>query len=181
METITIILLLLLTIWAVVIYNRLILQKNRVIQAWSDIGVQLKRRHDLIPKLVDAVTAYADYERSTLDMITRLRTESEVAERPREKAGLEQQLNGRIKELIAVAEAYPELKAGSQYLDLLRQLSEVENNIQYARRYYNGSVRDLNVSIASFPDLILAKLFGFRSVDYFELESSMEAQPPEID
>ena len=170
----------LLFIWAAVLYNRLVLDKNRVLQAWSDINVQLKRRHDLIPKLVDAVTTYADYERSTLDALTRLRTEAEHAGRPGKKSGLEQQLSGRLRELIAVAEAYPELKAGDQYLQLLRQLSEVGNHIQHARRYYNGSVRNLNVRIDSFPDLIIARLFGYRPVEFFELESSLERQPPEI-
>ena len=171
--------LLLLLVWAVFIYNKLIRDKNRVFQAWSDIDVQLKRRHDLIPKLVDAVTTHADYERSTLDAITRLRTEAEQTERPSDKARLEQDLSGRIKALIAVAEAYPELKAGEQFLQLLQQLTEVEDHIQYARRYYNGSVRNLNVRIDSFPDLLNARFFRFKPAEFFELESSLESRPPE--
>ena len=157
----------------------LIRDKNRVLQAWSDIDVQLKRRHDLIPKLVDAVNAYAHYERSTLDEITRLRSDADHTDAPGEKARLEAGLGDRVRELIAVAEAYPDLKASGQYLDLLRQLTEVENHIQYARRYYNGSVRNLNVRIDSFPDLLIARLFRFQQAEFFELESAMEANPPE--
>jgi LemA protein len=167
-------------IWAVYSYNRLVRDKNRVWAAWSDIGVQLKRRSDLIPKLVKAVQAYAGYERSVLDQITRLRNDSEAQQNPMEKAGLEEELTGQIKGLIAVAEAYPDLKADSQYLHLLHQLTEVENHIQFARRYYNGSVQNLNVRIDSFPDMLIASLFRFKRADFFELESATEALPPDI-
>ncbi|MEJ2529457.1 MAG: LemA family protein [Gammaproteobacteria bacterium] len=167
-------------IWAVFSYNRLVRYKNMVLAAWSDISVQLKRRHDLIPKLVDAVQAYSGYERSLLNEVTRLRTDSETADNPTEKADLELGLTGHIKSLIAVAEAYPDLKADSQYLHLLHQLTEVENNIQFARRYYNGAVQLLNVRIDSFPDVLIARTLGFRPADFFELESASEALPPEI-
>ena len=172
--------LLVLFVWGVMLFNRLVQRKNQVSQAWSDIDVQLKRRHDLIPKLVDAVTAYTHYERSTLDLITRLRTEVELIELPSHKAELERELSAQVGRLIAVAEDYPDLKAGKQYLELLQQLTEVENHIQYARRYYNGSVRDLNVRIDSFPDTIVAGMFGFRHAEFFELESSLESKPPEL-
>ncbi|OOZ36457.1 LemA family protein [Solemya velesiana gill symbiont] len=177
---ILLILLLLPLIWAVVIYNNLIRDKNRVLQAWSDIDVQLKRRHDLIPKLVTAVNVYAQYERTTLNEITALRTRADGLQQPVEKAHVESELGGRVKQLIAVTEAYPDLKASDQYLDLLRQLSDVENHIQYARRYYNGSVRNLNVRIDSFPDLLIARLFNFIPAEFFELESVLETDPPEI-
>ncbi len=167
-------------IWAVYSYNRLVRDKNRVWAAWSDIGVQLKRRSDLIPKLVEAVQAYSGYERSVLEDVTRLRTDSEAEQNPTGKAGLEAELTGQIKSLIAVAEAYPDLKADSQYLHLLHQLTEVENHIQFARRYYNGSVQNLNVRIDSFPDMLIASLFRFKRADFFELESATEALPPDI-
>lgn len=166
-------------VWGVAVFNLLVRDRNRVLAAWSDIDVQLKRRHDLIPKLVDAVDAYASYERRTLDEITRLRTDAERTGAPAEKGALEKGLTGHVRSLLAVAEAYPELKASTQYLDLLRQLSEVENHIQYARRFYNGSVRNLNVRIGSFPDMLVARLFRFVPADYFELESALEADPPE--
>ncbi|MCP3666449.1 MAG: LemA family protein [Gammaproteobacteria bacterium] len=161
-----------LLIWMVVIYNKLIRDKNRVFQAWSDIAVQLKRRHDLIPKLVAAVDAYAHYERVTLEEMTRLRVNADQTEQPLEKSLRESALGSRLRELLAVVEAYPDLKADQQYLDLMRQLTDVESQIQYARRYYNGAVRNLNVRIDSFPDLILARVFRFQAADFFELEEA---------
>jgi LemA protein len=148
--------------------------------AWSDIDVQLKRRSDLIPKLVDAVQAYSGYERSLLDEVTRLRSDSENRENPAEKSELESELTIKIKGLIAVAEAYPDLKADAQYLHLLQQLTDVENHIQYARRYYNGTVQHLNVRIESFPDMLIAYIFGFKQAEFFELESATEALPPDL-
>lgn len=168
-----------LLIWGVLIYNKLISDKNRVMQAWSDIDVQLKRRHELIPKLVDAVNAYAHYERSTLDEITRLRTNAEETDAIEEKAPIEQAIGARLHTLFAVAEAYPELKANTQFLELLRQLTEVENQIQYARRFYNGAVRNLNVRIDSFPDLLVARLFLFIPANFFELEQATIDNPQE--
>lgn len=167
-------------IWSVFSYNRLVRYKNMVLAAWSDISVQLKLRHDLIPKLVEAVQAYSGYERSLLNEITRLRTYSEEGENPSEISGLESELTRRVKGLIAVAEAYPKLKADGQYLQLLHQLTDVENQIQFARRYYNGAVQMLNVRIDSFPDTLIARIFGFRHADFFELENASEALPPEI-
>ncbi len=167
-------------IWAAYSYNRLVRYKNRVLAAWSDISVQLKRRFDLIPKLVEAVQAYSGYERSVLDDVTRLRSDSDNLATPAEKAAPESELTGKIKGLIAVAEAYPDLKADSQYMHLLQQLTDVENHIQFARRYYNGSVQQLNVRIDSFPDMLIARLFGFELAEFFELESATEALPPDI-
>ena len=180
MEWILWLVLILTLIWAVVTYNRLIQEKNRVLAAWSDIGVQLKRRYDLIPKLVAAVNAYASYEQSVLEEITQLRSHSEQIETPNEKGYLEEKINGRLRELLAVAEAYPDLKANRQFLDLQRQLTQVEEQIQFARRYYNGAVRNLNVQIDSFPDLLIARLFRFHPAEFFQLESITETSPPEI-
>ncbi|WP_275096107.1 LemA family protein [Sedimenticola hydrogenitrophicus] len=177
---ILLLLLLPLIAWAIIIYNKLVRDKNRVLAAWSDIDVQLKRRHDLIPKLVDAVQAYARYEQSTLDHITHLRTAASATTAPAERGRLESDLNEQLRSLLLLAEAYPDLKAGAQYLDLLQQLSDVENHIQYARRYYNGAVRNLNVRIDSFPDLLIARTFRFHPAAFFELESAVEVDPPEI-
>lgn len=163
-------------VWGVVIYNLLIRDKNRVLQAWSDIDVQLKRRHDLIPKLVDAVNAYAHYESSTLDEITRLRTAATNARSVEENAAAATALTGKMQRLIAIAEDYPELKADAQYLDLLQQISDVENHIQYARRYYNGSVNNLNVRIDSFPDTLIAGFFHFRHAELFHFDAPLVAQ-----
>jgi LemA protein len=164
----------------VYLYNRLVRDHKLVQAAWSDIGVQLKRRHDLVPKLVDAVRAYASYESQRLEELTRLRTAAEGAIAPGEASGIEQDLGRGIVQLIAVAEAYPDLKASEQYLALLRELSGVEDQIQYARRFYNGAVRDYNVRIDSFPDLLLAQAFDFRPAEFFELDSAAEALPPDL-
>jgi len=160
-------------VWAVIIYNKLVSDKNRVLQAWSDIAVQLKLRHDLIPKLITAVNSYAHYERSTLEEITRQRVRADQTEQPVEKARLETVLTEQMCALLAVAEDYPELKADLQYLDLMQQLSDVEDHIQYARRFYNGAVRNLNVRIASFPDLLIARVFRFLPAEYFEMENTL--------
>jgi LemA protein len=167
-------------LWGIVIYNALVRDRNRVLAAWSDISVQLKRRHDLIPKLVDAVKQYAAYEQATLSAVTELRTRSEHTETMAEKGRLETALGSGIRQLLAVAEQYPELKANQNFLALQRDVTEVENHIQYARRYYNGAVRNLNTRIDSFPDLLLARLFHFKPHEYFALESEHERQVPEV-
>jgi len=166
--------------WGILSYNLLVRDRNRVLAAWSDIAVQLKRRHDLIPKLVDAVKAYAGYESALMAETTRLRADAERASEPDEKGRIEGELGGRMRQLVALAEAYPDLKADTQYLKLMEQLTEVEQNIQYARRYYNGAVRNLNVRIDSVPDLIVAQALGFRPARFFELESAAEGAPPEL-
>jgi LemA protein len=158
-----------LLVWAIVIYNRLVRDRNRVLAAWSDIDVQLKRRRDLIPKLIEAVKHYAGYERATLTAVTELRARAAGAERPAELGRLETELGLGIRRLIAVAESYPELKASENFTALQRDISDVEDHIQYARRYYNGTVRNLNTRIDSFPDLAVARLFGYRLAEYFEL------------
>jgi LemA protein len=156
-----------LLIWAIVIYNRLVRDRNRVLAAWSDIDVQLKRRHDLLPKLVEAVKQYAGYEQATLSAIVELRARAAAATKIGERGDLETELGSGIQHLLALAEAYPDLKANQHFLDLQHNITEVENHIQYARRYYNGSVRNLNTRIDSFPDLLIAQAFGYRFADYF--------------
>ena len=165
--------------WAVFLYNRLVRDRNRVRAAWSDIDVQLKRRHDLIPKLVAAVGEYARYEQATLTTLTELRSRlPRVAEVPA-RGALEGTLGQGLQRLLALVEAYPQLRADRSFLQLQNDLSEVENHIQYARRYYNGAVRNLNIRIASFPDLLLARLFRFAPEPFFELASPSESRPPE--
>jgi LemA protein len=157
--------------WAVISYNLLIRDRTRVFTAWSDIEVQLKRRHDLIPKLVEVVRRYAAYESATLSAVTALRTESENMHDVTGKGEVEGKLSDKIRALVAVAESYPELKASHSYLDLQHNLTEVEKHIQYARRYYNGAVRNLNVRISSFPDLLIARLFNFKPAQFFKFDS----------
>lgn len=163
-------LLIFLSMWAIAIYNMLVRDRNRVRAAWSDISVQLKRRHDLIPKLVDAVKQYAAYEQATLERITELRRRSEDLRAVAEAAELERAVGGELQRLLALAEAYPELKANQSFLDLQHNLTEVENHIQFARRFYNGAVRRLNTRIDSFPDMLIARGFGFHPAEYFQLE-----------
>lgn len=179
MEMMIIILLAALAAWGIVIYNLLVRDRNRALAAWSDIDVQLKRRHDLIPKLVQAVRQYASYEQSTLSSITELRTRSEALEGIAGKGEVESRIGAGLRRLIALAEQYPELKANQNFLALQQDISEAENHIQYARRYYNGAVRNLNTRIDSFPDLIVARLFGYRHMDYFELDDENERNAPE--
>jgi len=159
-----------LLVWVVIIYNRLVVDRNRVLTAWSDIDVQLKRRHDLIPKLVDAVRQYAEYEASTMQAITEIRAQGETVNRIADISAAEARLGTGIRRLIAVAEAYPELKTNQSFLDLQYNLTGVENQIQYARRYYNGAVRNLNVRIESFPDMLVARLFRFAPAQYFDFD-----------
>ena len=141
---------------AVWIYNRLVHDRNQVRNAWSDIDVQLVRRHDLVPQLVTAVKAYADYEQATMTAVTELRTRAEAASRLPDKAALEDAMETGLHRLIAVAEAYPDLKADANFRQLQDSLKEVEDHLQYARRFYNGSVRVLNTRIESFPHLLVA-------------------------
>ena len=167
-------------LWAILIYNRLVGDKNRVLSAWSDIDVQLKRRHDLIPKLVDAVKRYAAYESATLTEVTALRTRSEQSASVAEIGGVESRLGGSVRHLVALAEDYPDLKADDAFLTLQKDLTDVENTIQYARRYYNGAVRLLNTRIDSFPDTLVASLLRFIKADYFELDDTTERDSPPI-
>lgn len=164
-----------LALWVAWTFNRLTRDRNRTRAAWSDIDVQLQRRHDLVPRLVEAVRGYAAYERATLETVTALREQSRAAQRVPEKAALEDRLENGLHRLIALAEAYPDLKANENFLSLQRELTEVEDHLQYARRFYNGAVRQLNTRVQSFPDLVVASLFAFREADFFDAEDDARA------
>ncbi len=159
-----------LLLFGIFLYNRFVTLRNQTLAAWSDIDVQLKRRHDLIPKLIDAVKQYAAYEQSTLEAVTELRSQSERLNDPEDKGRLESLLGAQVQKLIALAEDYPELKANRSFLSLQQDISQVEHDLQHARRYYNGSVRMLNTRVDSFPDLLIARFFGFRHAEYFQLD-----------
>jgi len=159
-----------LLLWAIVAFNLLVRDKNRVLAAWSDIDVQLKRRHDLLEKLIESVKQYQAYERAVMENVTALRTHAESAANLGEKARLETEIGKRIRQLVLVAENYPELKSSANFLDLQRNISDVESQIQFARRFYNGAVRNLNTRIDSFPDMLIARLFRFKYRDYFDLD-----------
>lgn len=165
-----IILTVLVLITGIVLYNRLVLSRNRVLAAWSDINVQLKRRHDLLPKLVDAVRQYAQYEQATLNNVIALRNASEAAREVVQIGGLETDISRNVHQLLALAEQYPDLKANTSFLKLQHDITDIENDIQYARRFYNGAVKRLNVQIASFPDILVARLFRFRPASYFQIQ-----------
>ncbi len=168
----------LIIVWAIVIFNRLVKRKHLVKEAWSGIEVQLKRRHSLIPNLVEAVKAHARYESETLSHLTAIR--NRPTSEPLAQAEGENRLSQDIRQLLAVAEAYPQLQADQSYLNLQHNLSTVEEDIQYARRYYNGTVRNLNVLIESFPSNLVARLFAFARADYFEVELATVRDTPEI-
>jgi LemA protein len=167
-----------LAIVGIVIYNRLIRSRNRVSTAWSDIDVQLQRRHDLVPQLVKAVDQYAKYERATLEAVTELRAEAMQQVDVRARGKVEEQLGAGLERLIALAESYPDLKANQNFLNLQNQLVETENYLQFARRYYNGSVRDYNTLIESVPSNIVASLFSFTQRDFFQRSSDEAANVP---
>ncbi len=172
----------LILIWGIASYNGFITLINRAKEAWSDIEVQLKRRYDLIPNLVNTVKGYAAHEAGTFEKITEARSRAMQAGSLEEKADAENMLTGALKSLFAVAEAYPDLKANTNFLELQRELSDTENKIQAARRFYNSNVRDLNTSVESFPSNIIAKMFNFQLMEFFELSEGEQAanQPVEV-
>ncbi|MCX6763687.1 MAG: LemA family protein [Candidatus Moranbacteria bacterium] len=157
-----------LVVWAIAIYNGLIRLKNRVDEAWSDIDVQLKRRYDLIPNLVNTVKGYASHEKEVFEKVTEARTKAMGAGTAQDKAQAENVLSGALKSLFAVAEAYPDLKANQNFLELQRELTDTEDKIQAARRFYNGNVRDFNIKIEVFPNNIFAGILNFTKREFFE-------------
>src|SRR5262245_10797673 len=170
----------LVVIYAIVVFNRLIRQRNVVREGWSGIDVQLRRRTDLVPNLVEAVKGYAAHERGLFEDVTAHRAASIAASDVGGQAAAERALGGSLGRLMAVAEAYPQLKANKNFLELQGQLALVEDQIQLARRYYNGTVRNLNISIQSFPELVVAKILGFKEQPFFELEDRAEAAAPQV-
>lgn len=165
-------------------YNGFISLKNRAQEAWADIDVQLKRRYDLIPNLVNIVKGYATHESSVFEKVTEARANSISAEQKGDKAGIaqsENMLSGALKSLFAVAEAYPDLKANTNFLELQRELSDTENKVMASRRFYNGNVRDFNTGVQMFPGNIIAGIFKFTMLEFFELEQdSIEKNPVEV-
>ncbi|TAL49184.1 LemA family protein [Patescibacteria group bacterium] len=165
----------LIVLWIIASYNRFIRLVNRAKEAWADIDVQLKRRYDLIPNLVNTVKGYAEHERSAFENVTKARAAAMGARNLEEKGKAENMLTGALKSLLAVAEAYPDLKANQNFLELQRELSDTENKIQAARRFYNGNVRDLNIGLESFPGNVIADIFKFAKMEFFELEEGERA------
>ncbi len=162
----------------VIIFNTMVAKKQMVDNGWADIDVQLKKRADLIPNLVDVVKGYAAHEKSTLDEVISQRNQALSAGNDPEKRGAEEsRVSQGVSRLIALAEAYPDLKASDQFLKLQEELSKTENDISYARRFFNGAVREYNVAIQSFPSVMLAPLFGFRQSKFFEIDLADRAVP----
>lgn len=167
--------------WAVGLYNRLVRLRNMVKEGWSSVEVQLKRRANLIPNLIQTVKGYLDHERGVLEKLTELRSRTLQTDQPAERARLEGDLGRAIGRLFAVAEAYPDLKANQNFMDLQDELSQLEDQIQMARRYYNGTVRDLNIAVESFPSNIVAGMFGFRQAEFFEIEDEADRAVPKVE
>src|SRR3989344_2829132 len=167
-------------LWVVSMYNGFVRLINRAKEAWADISVQLKRRYDLIPNLVNTVKGYATHESSAFENVTKARSMAMGAGSLAEKGKAENMLTGALKSLFAVAEAYPDLKANQNFLELQRELSDTENKIQAARRFYNTNVRDLNTKAESFPSNIIAGIFHFSKMDFFQLEDSVAKEPVKV-
>ena len=167
----------LLIVWLIILYNRLVRHKFLVRESWSGVDVQLKRRTDLIPNLVDTIREYMKHERKLLNEVTELRAKSMTARGIQKRGQAENALSRSLTDLFAVVEAYPTLKANENFLNLQNQLGEIEEQIQLARRYYNGTVRNLNILIESFPSNIVAKMFHFTKREYFEIEDTDRAVP----
>lgn len=166
-------------LWAVYVFNRFVSLRNRAQEAWADIEVQLKRRYDLIPNLVNTVKGYATHEQSAFENVTKARSAAMGASGPTPlHAQAENMLSGALKSIFAIAEAYPELKANQNFLALQNELSDTENKIQAARRFYNTNVRDLNTSIESFPGNLIAGMFKFSKKEFFDLADNDAAQNP---
>ncbi|WBV61689.1 LemA family protein [Chryseobacterium camelliae] len=167
-------------LYAVSIYNRLVKLKNLVQEAWSGIDVMLKKRHDLIPNLVETVKGYATHERETLENVTRARNQAVAAGSVAAKEAAEKNLNQAMMNLFAVAEQYPDLKANANFQQLQAELTTIENDIEKSRRYYNGTARENNTLVESFPSNIVANMYKFEKVSYFELENIADREVPTV-
>lgn len=173
----------LIIIWLIATYNSLIILRNRTDEAWSDIDVQLKRRYDLIPNLVETVKGYAAHEKEVFEKVTQARTAAIQAEKsgnPAEIGKAENMLAGTLKTLFAVAENYPDLKASQNFLQLQDELSDTENKIQASRRFYNGNARDFNIKMEKFPNNLIAGTFGFKIREFFEIEEPKEKEAVKV-
>ncbi len=167
-------------VFAVVTYNRLVGLRQRSEEAWSDIDVQLKRRTDLVPNLVETVKGYAAHEKTTLDQVVRARGAAVTATSPASRAEAENQLTGALRQLFALSESYPDLKANQNFQSLQLSLNEIEDSVQNSRRYYNAVVRDLNTAIESFPSKVIASFGRFLKRQYFELDRPEDGQVPRV-
>ena len=176
--TALLIILAVIVIWAIFSYNKFVTLINHAKEAWSDIDVQLKRRYDLIPNLVNTVKGYAAHETEAFENVTKARAMAMGAQNIVDKGKTENMLTGALKSVFAIAEAYPDLKANQNFLSLQSELSDTENKIQAARRFYNSNVRDLNIKIESFPSNIIAGSFHFTKMEFFDLPDNDKAQEP---
>ena len=167
-------------LWAIFTYNRLITLRNRTKEAWSDIDVQLKRRYDLIPNLVETVRGYATHERELFEKVTEARAKAMGASTMKEHSEAENMLSSTLKTLFAVAENYPQLRASENFLELQREVRDTEDKVQAARRFYNGQVRDLNTKIEVFPANFVANIFRFEKMDFFEIEEAAAREPVKV-
>lgn len=169
-----------LVVVVIFLYNALVKFRVRAKEAWSDIDVQLKRRYDLIPNLIETVKGYATHERGVFENVTKARSQAMGATGLKEKAEAENMLTNTLKSLFAVSENYPDLKASTNFLELQRELRDTEDKIQAARRFYNSNVRDLNIKIAIFPSNIIAGIFNFQKMDFFEIEEAAMRETPKV-
>lgn len=170
----------LLVFYIIALYNSLVKLKIRSEEAWSDIDVQLKRRYDLIPNLVEIVKGYAKHEKTAFENVTRARAEALQAQTVPQKSKAENQIEGALKSIFAVAEAYPELKANENFVELQRELTDTEDKIQASRRFYNANVRELNIAVESFPTNIISNMFKFEKKDLFELKEAAAKEPVKV-
>jgi LemA protein len=172
----------LLVIWIIIIYNGLVAMRQRVNQAFADVDVQLKQRHDLIPNLVETVKGYASHERGTLEAVVQARNAAMTAQGPAQMAQAENMLTGALRQMFALAEAYPDLKANQNFQQLQMELSDLENKIAAARRFFNNSVQEYNTGIQSFPAVLLAGALGFQQKEFFDLgaERATVGQAPQV-
>jgi len=167
-------------LWAILTFNRLVTLRNRVKEAWADIEVQLKRRYDLIPNLVEIVKGYAAHEREVFEKVTEARTRAMGAKTLKEKGEAENALSDTLKTLFAVAENYPQLRASENFQKFQDELTDTEDKIQAARRFYNGNARDFNIQIETFPSNFVAKIFNFKVAEFFELEEAAAREPVSV-
>ena len=182
MSTLTIVLIILgvLVLWFIVAYNGFVRLITRAKEAWADIDVQLKRRYDLIPNLIETVKGYATHESSAFENVTKARSAAMGAGNLADKGKAENMLTGALKSVFAISEAYPDLKANQNFLSLQAELSDTENKIQASRRFYNTNVRDLNIKTDSFPSNLIAKIFSFAKMEFFQLEEEAAKEPVKV-
>lgn len=177
---IVIVIVIVIVLWLVFTYNGLIRKRYRVREAWSDIDVQLKRRYDLIPNLVETVKGYATHEKEAFENVTKARAQALGAQTVHEKEAAENMLSSALKSIFAIAEAYPQLRAVESFTKLQEELSDTENKIQAARRFYNGNVMDYNTKIETFPTNLIAGTFGFGKEEFFQLEEEKAKEPVKV-